>query len=74
MILDTTHQHITISLKATPRADTLTESNITPETCVATPGVPLGVSISALEIMTEQHLIHDTLELGTAVMAASIFI
>ncbi len=61
-------------LEATPRADTLTESNITPETCVATPGVPLGVSISALEIMTEQHLIHDTLELGTAVMAASIFI
>ena len=61
-------------LEATPKADTLTESDITPASYVATPGVPLGVSAPALKIITDRHLIHDTLELGVAVMAASLFI
>ena len=52
---------------ATPAPGFITERHITPETCVAAPGVPLGLSAGAVQAIG-RRLVHDALEIGTAVM------
>ncbi|SLM29593.1 FAD dependent oxidoreductase [Desulfamplus magnetovallimortis] len=59
-------------IEATPVDDTIGKEFIYPETLVAAPGVPLGLSIEALNAIPENHLIHDKLELGVAVMGFSL--
>jgi pyrrolysine biosynthesis protein PylD len=52
---------------ATPSPGFITERHITPATCVAAPGVPLGLSAGAVQAIG-RRLVHDALEIGTAVM------
>ncbi len=59
-------------LEATPVPDTIAGTLVSPDMRVAAPGVPLGVSAEAAA-MLGPHLVHDTLEIGVAVMAASLF-
>ena len=59
-------------LEATPAPDIITSALVSPDMRVAAPGVPLGVSAEAAAILGP-HLVHDTLEIGVAVMAASLF-
>ena len=54
---------------ATPSPGFITERHITPGTCVAAPGVPLGLSAGAVRAVG-RRLVHDPLEIGTAVMLA----
>lgn len=58
-------------LEATPAQDTITGTLVSPDMRVAAPGVPLGVSAEAAAILGP-HLVHDTLEIGVAVMAVSL--
>jgi 3-methylornithyl-N6-L-lysine dehydrogenase len=70
--LETALSYHRFILEATPCADTIAGTMLSPEMRVAAPGVPLGVSAEAAA-MLEPHLVHDTLEIGVAVMAASLF-
>ena len=60
-------------LEATPEAGTIPDGSIFPDTFVAAPGVPLGVSASGREIL-RGRLVHDKLELGVAAMAVSLLL
>jgi len=60
-------------LEATPCPDTITSDMVSPDMRVAAPGVPLGVSSDAKALLGS-HLVHDTLEIGVAVMAVSLFL
>ncbi|MFO7911627.1 MAG: 3-methylornithyl-N6-L-lysine dehydrogenase PylD [Desulfotignum sp.] len=70
--LETALSHNRFILEATPVPDTITGALVLPDMRVAAPGVPLGVSAEAAA-MLGPHLVHDTLEIGVAVMAASLF-
>ena len=52
---------------ATPAPGFITERHITPATCVAAPGVPLGLTQGALQSIGPR-VVHDPLQIGTAVM------
>jgi pyrrolysine biosynthesis protein PylD len=52
---------------ATPAAGFIREQHLSPETRIAAPGVPLGLSAGALRAIGP-HLVHDPLQIGTAVM------
>jgi pyrrolysine biosynthesis protein PylD len=52
---------------ATPAPGFITERHITPATCVAAPGVPLGLTPGALQSIGPR-VVHDPLQIGTAVM------
>jgi pyrrolysine biosynthesis protein PylD len=52
---------------ATPASGFIRERHITPETRIAAPGVPLGLTEGALRAIGPR-LVHDPLQLGTAVM------
>lgn len=54
---------------ATPVPDIISEDMITENTFIAAPGIPLGLTNSALKKISQTHLIHDSLELGVATMA-----
>ena len=54
-------------LDATPAPRFIRERHIRPETRVAAPGVPLGLTAGALRAVGP-HLVHDPLQIGTAVM------
>lgn len=56
-------------LDATPSPGFITERHIHPDTCVAAPGVPLGLSPAAVQAVGPR-LVHDPLQIGTAVMLA----
>ena len=58
-------------LEATPWADTIPGAWVSRNTRVAAPGVPLGVSSDTAALLGP-HLVHDTLEIGVAVMAVSL--
>ena len=58
-------------VEATPSANTIPEEQITPETMVATPGVPLGISPKGCQRLGKR-LVHDCLELGVAAMAMQL--
>jgi pyrrolysine biosynthesis protein PylD len=59
------HHHLLFD--ATPAPGFIHERHLTPETRIAAPGVPLGLSAGALRAIGP-HLVHDPLEIGTAVM------
>ncbi len=63
------HRHI---VEATPVGDTISEAFVFPDTMLAAPGVPLGLTQKARLTISDNHLIHDKLELGVAVMAVSL--
>ena len=54
-------------IDATPAADLIDASVITPETYVAAPGVPCGLSLEARKILSNRYL-HDPLQIGVATM------
>jgi len=57
----------TIFFDASPAADIIQAEHIKPETLVAAPGIPLGLSEEAYSLAKER-LIHDPLEIGVASM------
>ncbi|MCF8093594.1 MAG: 3-methylornithyl-N6-L-lysine dehydrogenase PylD [Desulfotignum sp.] len=69
--LETALSYHRFVLEATPVPDTITGTLVSPEMRVAAPGVPSGVSAEAAA-MLGPHLVHDTLEIGVAVMAVSL--
>lgn len=54
-------------IDATPAADLIDASVITPDTYVAAPGVPCGLSSEARKILSNRYL-HDPLQIGVATM------
>ena len=54
-------------IDATPAADLIDSTVITPETCVAVPGVPCGLSPEARKKLSNRYL-HDPLQIGVATM------
>jgi len=56
-------------LDATPAPGFILERHIAPETRIAAPGVPLGLSAGALRA-AGPRVVHDPLQIGTAVMLA----
>jgi len=57
----------TVFFDASPAANIIQVKHITPETFIAAPGVPLGLSEEAYRLVRER-LIHDVLEIGVATM------
>jgi pyrrolysine biosynthesis protein PylD len=57
----------TMMIDATPAADVIDASVITPDTCVAVPGVPCGLSLEA-RIKLSDRILHDPLQIGVATM------
>ena len=55
-------------VEATNAAGIIVESFITPETYIAAPGMPLGLTPAAIKTISNR-LLHDPLQLGVAVMA-----
>ncbi len=58
-------------IEATPVENAIPDSVLSDDTCIAAPGVPLGISRKGCEKIYS-HLIHDKLEIGVAVMAVSM--
>ncbi len=54
-------------IDATPATDLIDASVITPDTYVAAPGVPCGLSSEARKILSNRYL-HDPLQIGVATM------
>jgi pyrrolysine biosynthesis protein PylD len=54
---------------ATPVPNIISEDMITETTIIAAPGIPLGLTNDALKKISQNNLIHDSLELGVATMA-----
>ena len=54
-------------IDATPVVDLIDTSVITPETCVAVPGVPCGLTAEARQKISNRYL-HDPLQIGVATM------
>lgn len=69
--LDTALSRYRCILEATPAKDTIPRDRVTPDMRVAAPGVPPGVSAGAAALLGP-HLVHDTLEIGVAAMAAAL--
>jgi pyrrolysine biosynthesis protein PylD len=59
------HHHLLFD--ATPMPGFIRERHLKPETRIAAPGVPLGLTAGALRAIGP-HLVHDPLQIGTAVM------
>jgi pyrrolysine biosynthesis protein PylD len=55
-------------VEATHAAEVIDEEIISAQTCIVAPGVPLGVTQTALERL-KGRLLHDKLEIGVATMA-----
>jgi len=57
----------TVFFDASPSANIIQARHIKPETFIAAPGIPLGLSEEAYSLVKER-LIHDVLEIGVATM------
>jgi pyrrolysine biosynthesis protein PylD len=57
----------TVFFDASPAADIIEAEHIKPETLIAAPGMPLGLTDEAYSLV-ERRLIHDVLEIGVAAM------
>jgi pyrrolysine biosynthesis protein PylD len=57
-------------VEATNSAGIIDKENITPQTYIAAPGMPLGLTPAAVEKISDR-LLHDPLQLGVAVMAVA---
>ena len=55
---------------ASPAKNVILPDWISTKTIVASPGIPLGLTVAALEKLSPSRLIHDPLQLGVAVMAS----
>ena len=62
--------HHRILFDATPSAGIIKENNIMPDTFIAAPGMPLGISHAACAKIGNR-LLHDPLQTGVACMAVS---
>jgi pyrrolysine biosynthesis protein PylD len=62
-------QRFTLVFDATPAGGFIEARHIRPDTVIAAPGIPLGVSPEALARI-EGRLIHDPLQIGVATMMA----
>ena len=56
---------------ASPGADLIRAEHIRPDTLIAAPGIPLGVTEEAYPLVQER-LIHDPLQIGVATMLAEV--
>jgi pyrrolysine biosynthesis protein PylD len=65
--LDEALSRYTILFDASPAADIIQSKHIRPETFIAAPGIPLGLTEEAYSLVKER-LIHDVLEIGVATM------
>lgn len=65
--LDEALSRYTIFFDASPAADIIQSKHIKPETFIAAPGIPLGLTEEAYSLVKER-LIHDVLETGVATM------
>jgi pyrrolysine biosynthesis protein PylD len=65
---ETLEKHL-IFFDASPATDIIRVEHIQPETVIAAPGIPLGLSDEAYSIIIER-LIHDPLQIGVATMLA----
>lgn len=57
-------------IEATNSMNIISENEITPETYIAAPGIPLGLSPTAY-VKVMDRLLHDPLQIGVATMAVS---
>ncbi len=57
----------TLFFDASPAANIIQAKHITPETFIAAPGIPLGLSEEAY-FLVKERLVHDVLEIGVATM------
>ena len=60
-----------ILFDASPAADLIRAEHIRPDTFIAAPGVPLGLTEEAYPLV-EERLIHDPLQIGVATMLAEV--
>ncbi len=61
-------------LEATPSRQVICAEHVTPDGIVTAPGILLGIEAGlAQRLMQQERLIHNPLELGTAVMYADMF-
>jgi pyrrolysine biosynthesis protein PylD len=60
-------------LDATPAPAFILERHVAPDTRIAAPGVPLGLSAGALRA-AGSRIVHDRLQIGTAVMLAEVLL
>ncbi len=60
-------------IEATNSANVISEKDLTPETYIAAPGMPLGLSAAA-STKAIDRLLHDPLQIGVATMAVSAVI
>lgn len=58
-------------IEATPTQNTITKQYITADTCIAAPGIPLGID-QECRVLLADRLIHDVLEIGVATMLFSV--
>jgi len=58
-------------LEATPVKNSIPDELLSVDSCIAAPGVPLGISARGCEILNNRF-IHDKLELGVTAMAVSL--
>ena len=56
---------------ATPAGGLIPDNQLSPDTFISAPGVPLGVSEKGRQLL-KNRLVHDKLELGVAAMAVSL--
>jgi len=64
-------QRCLLIVEATPSAGVLTRKDLTPQTLIAAPGVPLGVDVEGQDFLG-CRLVHDTLEIGVATMLYTV--
>ena len=67
--LDKSLREHTLYFDASPAADIIPAKYVGAETIISAPGIPLGVSKEAYE-MVKERLIHDPLQIGVATMLA----
>jgi pyrrolysine biosynthesis protein PylD len=58
-----------IFFDASPAADIIQSDHIRPETLLAAPGIPLGCTMAAYDLVKDR-MIHDPLQIGVATMLA----
>ena len=62
-------RHYSILFDASPAPDIIRPEHVRPETLIAAPGIPLGCTREAYNLVKD-HLIHDPLQIGVATMLA----
>ena len=68
-MLERALQHYAFVFDATPAGGFIEARHIRPDTVIAAPGIPLGVSPEAVARI-EERLIHDPLQIGVTTMMA----